>query len=200
MKHLLLLAALCAGTLLAAEDALPPQAKTGGMPLLEALSRRCTQRQFSAEPLSARQIDEMLWAACGVNRPDGKRTIPTAMNRQDLSVIALLPDAAYWYDAPTASRQLLKQGDFRKTATRFEAPVVLLFVSDTEKLRPTPDGRDFAAMHVGAAAQDVSLYCASEGLANVWVGGLNPASIAKALELPAKWKVQLALPVGHPAE
>ena len=91
-------------------------------------------------------------------------------------------------------------GDFRKTATRFEAPVVLLFVSDTEKLKPTPDGRDFAAMHVGAAAQDVSLYCASEGLANVWVGGLNTAAVAEALELPAKWKVQLALPVGHPAE
>ncbi|MBQ4106343.1 MAG: nitroreductase family protein [Lentisphaeria bacterium] len=203
MKKLFLLLCVCAavtGVASAPADGLPPQAKRGGMPLLEALSRRRTIREFRPDALTDRQLNELLWAACGVNRPDGKRTIPTAMNRQDLSVIVLLPAGAYWYDAPAAKLVLHKAGDFRPQASRFDAPVKLLFVSDTEKLKPTPDGRDFAAVHAGAAAQNAALYCASEGLANVWVGGFDPAALSQALELPAKWKIQLTMAVGLPAK
>ena len=115
MKKLFLLLCVCAavtGVASAPADGLPPQAKRGGMPLLEALSRRRTIREFRPDALTDRQLNELLWAACGVNRPDGKRTIPTAMNRQDLSVIVLLPAAyllsltgdvnAVWWSFPIA--------------------------------------------------------------------------------------------------
>jgi hypothetical protein len=35
-----------------------------------------------------------LWAAYGVNRPEGGRTAPTAINAQEIDVFAALPTGA----------------------------------------------------------------------------------------------------------
>ena len=115
MKHIAILAAASLALLAAftcpAQDAaakidpkaetvaLPAPAKTGGMPLMQALAERKTVRDYKPGELDAATLSEILYAANGVNRPDGKRTIPTAMNKQDLEVYVALPGAAYHYDA-----------------------------------------------------------------------------------------------------
>lgn len=55
--------------------------------------------KFTAKPLSDKLLGDLLWAAYGVNRPNGKRTIPTAQNRQDLEIYVLRSDGAWLYDA-----------------------------------------------------------------------------------------------------
>jgi hypothetical protein len=62
---------------------LPPQTK-GGMPLMEALANRKTNRDFTQDELTPQQLSNLLWAAAGVNRPDGRRTAPTARNAQQI--------------------------------------------------------------------------------------------------------------------
>ncbi|MBO7088888.1 MAG: nitroreductase family protein, partial [Lentisphaeria bacterium] len=83
------------------------------MPLMQALAERKTVRDYKPGELDAATLSEILYAANGVNRPDGKRTIPTAMNKQDLEVYVALPGAVYHYDAKANKLVRIDAGDFR---------------------------------------------------------------------------------------
>jgi len=52
---------------------LPSPSSTGGMPLMDALGRRRSSREFSPDPIGEQLLSDLLWAANGVNRADGKR-------------------------------------------------------------------------------------------------------------------------------
>jgi len=65
---------------------LPKPNIQGGKPLLEALSERKTLRNIGPDALPPQTLSNLLWAAFGVNRPDGKRTAPSAMNIQDIDI------------------------------------------------------------------------------------------------------------------
>jgi hypothetical protein len=79
--------------------ALPQVDRLGGMPLMEALAARRSSREFAADPLPLPLLAGVLWAAFGLNRPDGGRTVPTAVNAQEIDVFAALPTGAFLYDA-----------------------------------------------------------------------------------------------------
>jgi serine/threonine protein kinase len=44
-------------------------------------------------------LSNLLWAAFGINRPDGRRTAPSAMNWQEVSIYVATPEGVYIYDA-----------------------------------------------------------------------------------------------------
>ena len=185
----------------AEEVALPAPAKTGGMPLMQALAERKTIRDYKPGELDAATLSEILYAANGVNRPDGKRTIPTAMNTQDLEVYVALPGAAYHYDAKANKLVRIDAGDFRaELITRKDlannAACILVYAADTTKNR-TPETK-FSAIHVGEASQDVYLYAASKGLGTVSLGMYDEAAVRKVFKLDAKMNVILAQAVGFP--
>ena len=69
---------------------LPAPQKTGGMPLMEALAKRATVRSFDTTDISMQQLSNLLWASFGVNRPDGRRTAPSANNKQEIDIYVLL--------------------------------------------------------------------------------------------------------------
>lgn len=96
------------------EMKLPAPQKTGGMPLMEALSKRATNRSLDpARSLSDQQLSNLLWAAWGINRPDGRRTAASAMNRQEIDLYLVGRKAAYLYDAKEHSLKLVAEGDHR---------------------------------------------------------------------------------------
>ena len=51
----------------------------GGKPLMQAISHRKSDRQFETRNLSLKHLSEILWVANGINRANGKRTVPSAM-------------------------------------------------------------------------------------------------------------------------
>ena len=186
----------------AEEVALPAPAKTGGMPLMQALAERKTIRDYKPAELDAATISEILYAANGVNRPDGKRTIPTAMNRQDLEVYIALPGAAYHYDAKENKLVRIDAGDFRADLIMNKnmaknAGAILVYVSDSTKF---PNDIKYPAIHVGEASQDVYLYCASKGLGTVSLGMYDEKGVRKVFKLEDKMTVILAQAVGVPAK
>ena len=181
--------------------ALPTPAKTGGMPLMQALAERKTIRDYKPGELDAATLSEILYAANGVNRPDGKRTIPTAMNTQDLEVYVALPGAAYHYDAKANKLVRIEAGDFRADLiTRKDlaanSACILVYAADTTKNR-SPETK-YSAIHVGEASQDVYLYAASKGLGTVSLGMYDEAAVRKVFKLDAKMNVILAQAVGFP--
>ena len=62
----------------AASIVLPAPKKQGGLPLMEALASRRSSRDFASGALPLPLLSGLLWAAYGVNRPDGGRTAPSA--------------------------------------------------------------------------------------------------------------------------
>lgn len=183
---------------------LPAPDTTGGKPLMQALKLRHTSRAFDSKPLPSQVLSNLLWAAFGVNRPDGHRTAPSAMNWQETEIYVALADGLYLYDAQTQSLKLVMKDDVRgKTGTQGfvkDAPVDLVYVSDLSKTgRASPEDQTlYTAADCGFIAQNVYLYCASEGLACVVRGSIDREEFAKAAGLKANEKVILSQTIGYP--
>jgi nitroreductase len=56
----------------------------------------------------------------------------------------------------------------------------------------------YSGFHAGAIAQNIYLYCASEGLATVVRAMIDRPALAKAMELRPDQKITLAQSVGYP--
>lgn len=184
--------------------ALPAPDKTGGMPLMEAIAKRRSEREFSRTELPLPMLSSLLWAANGVNRPDGGRTAPSAMHAQEIDIYVALPSGAYLYDADANELQLVAGSDLRRVTGYQdfvdEAPIDLIYVADHAHMGAVPAERRaaYSAVCAGAIAQNVYLYCASEGLATVVRGWFDHEALARALGLSADEHVLLAQTVGYP--
>ncbi len=174
---------------------LPAPDLTGGMPLMQAMKERKTERAFSTEALDDQTLSDILWTAWGYNRPD-KRTIPTARNRQNMEVYVLKADGAFRYDARANSLIPVTAQDLRPFAAKqdfvLNAPVTLLFVADEDD--------KYAGMHAGSAYQNVGLYCASKGLYNVVRGMIDRDALATALGIEDEDDIIISQTVGKPAK
>ena len=183
--------------LTAADIELPQPQKTGGMPLMEALSNRKSTREFSTEKrLSAQQLSDLLWASCGYNRED-KLTIPTALNRQEVSVYVITPEGAWLYAAKENKLIQVTDKDVRDYAAAQDyAKTALLniaIVSDKALM----DHDIFAGTAAGAVMQNIYLWCASNEIGTVTRGSFDGANLAKALGLKETQRVILVQTVGY---
>jgi len=185
--------------------ALPTPQTDGGKPLMQALKARHSTRSYSSEPLPAQVLSNLLWAACGVNRPEsGKRTAPTAVNWQEIDVYVATAEGLYLFDARAHSLKLILKEDIRAlTGTQpfvAEAPVNLVYVADHSRMgRGSQRNKDFySATDTGFISQNVYLYCASEGLATVVRGMVNRPPLAERMGLRPDQKIILAQSVGYP--
>lgn len=78
--------------------------------LMKALSERHSTREYASKALSNTDLSDLLWAANGINRSsEGKRTAPSAMNRQDIDIYVVLPQGTYLYDAKGHKLNLISE-------------------------------------------------------------------------------------------
>lgn len=200
-----LVTVLAAGNLLAQSIDLPAPQKTGGMPLMDALAKRSTARVFATNDLSSQQISSLLWAAFGINRPDGRRTAPSANNKQETDIYVLLKSGAYVYSAVSNNLDQILAEDIRTLggtqAFVKDAPVTLIFVADLAKRGGNNEGaRNTANIDVGYISQNVYLFCASEGLVTGARGSVDRAVLGSKLKLRPDQLIVLAQSVGHPKQ
>lgn len=199
------LLAICSTVISAAQAPkplqLPPPQTSGGRPLMEVLKDRKSTREFGSGTLSPQTLSNLLWAAFGINRPDGRRTAPSAMNWQEISIYVATPEGVYLYDAKTNALEPILAGDFRAaTGTQSfvkDAAINLVYVSDLSKTEG-PEAEMYTAADVGFISQNVYLYCASEGLATVVRGSVDKPALAKTLKLQPQQRIILAQSVGYP--
>lgn len=174
---------------------LPAPNKTGGMPLMEALSNRQSTREFSDKALDNQTLSNLLWAAYGFNR-DGMRTVPSANNRQEFILYVALKSGVYTYDAEANELKLKVKGDLRdKTGTQdfvTKAPLNLVYVVNLDK-----NSAEGAAMDVGFISQNVYLYCASAGLGTVVRGWFDKNIVKESFKLKDKETAILTQTVGY---
>lgn len=184
---------------------LPAANTTGGVPLMKALAQRQSQREFDPEALPEQMLSDLLWATAGVNRPElGGRTVPSAMNAQEVEVYVALPTGLYRYAASTQTLHLVSATDVR-CSTGYQdfvdtAPLDLVFVADYSRMKLVPAAHReiYASASAGAMAQNVYLYCASAGLATVIRAWLDRDALALAMGLNNDQQVLLSQTVGRP--
>jgi len=183
---------------------LPAPQTDAGRPLMQALKQRESTRDFGPEKLSAQVLSNLLWAAFGINRPEsGKRTAPSAMDWQETDIYVATASGLYIYDAKKNQLTPVVRDDVRaRTGTQpfvKDAPLNLVYVADLKKTRSSSGDRDmFVAADAGFIAQNVYLFCASEGLATVVRGSIDRPALAKAMHLRPDQRIILAQTVGYP--
>lgn len=160
---------------------LPQPDTKGGSPLMQTLSNRRSTKVFSNKSIDSQTLSDILWAAWGMNRKDGKRTVPTAMNTQNMRVYAIMEDGVWLYDANKNKLNQINKEDLRPLLAQQpyaeNAPLFLLYTSNGSGEAVT------SAMHAGSMYQNVGLYAASKGLNNVVRGYFDKAAVAKALSI-----------------
>jgi nitroreductase len=183
--------------------ALPPPRATGGRPLIDALRRRHSTREYTDRAIAPQVLSDLLWAAYGVNRPNGDRTAPYWRHVMVIDVYAAMADGVWLYEP--ASHALLPHAkdDLRaQTGTQdfvATAPLDLIYVAHGERMTDVKaeERRLYASVDAGFIGQNVYLFCASEGLATVFRGAVDQAKLARALKLPDTQFVTFAQTVGY---
>ncbi len=184
---------------------LPAPALPGAKTLEEALRLRQTRRDIDSRPVPDDVLSGLLWAAGGVNRPEaGKRTAPTAQNRQEIDIYVAKADGLYLYAPKDHALMQLSGADIRaatgKQALAGAVPVNLVYVADMGKVAgSTAEEKLFyAGADTGFVSQNVYLYCAAMGLATVVRASIDTAALAKAMGLAEGKRVTLAQSLGYP--
>jgi nitroreductase len=201
--------------------------KTRGLPVMQAFALRASVREWSDKDLSLRDLSDLLWAADGINRPDGRRTAPSAMNAQDVDIYVFMKEGGYKYDAASQSLVPIVAGDYRLAVTPPRggpapkpgekpeakpmaappakpaptvAPVLLILVTDIGKFRMGETGTKlrFGTLDVGIVSENIGVFCAGTGLATRPRAGMDTVKIKELLKLTDTQVPLLNHPVGYP--
>ncbi|MDE5611804.1 MAG: SagB/ThcOx family dehydrogenase [Odoribacter sp.] len=171
-----------------------------GASLMKALEQRQSTREYAERKLEMQDLSDLLWAAVGINRPEsGRRTAPTALNKQEIDVYVCLPEGAYLYNAQKHELTPVAKGDFRpavadKQAFAKTAPVCLVIVANLEKF----NGEILMpAVDAGIVSQNISLFCSGNGLVTVPRASMDQARLKEALKLKESQRPLLNHPVGY---
>ena len=184
---------------------LPPPNLNSGKSLMQSLQARKSSRDFSTKKLPVEVLSNLLWAACGINRPEsGRRTAPSAVNWQEVDVYVAMADGLYLYNAKEHVLKPVIKQDIRELTGKQpfvkEAPVNLIYVADYSRMGggSAEERNSYSAADTAFIAQNVYLYCASEGLATVVRGSIDRDALAKAMQLRDNQKIVLSQTVGYP--
>jgi SagB-type dehydrogenase family enzyme len=185
---------------------LPAPALKNDKLFMQTVKERKSSREFSEKELSLQDLSNLLWCANGVNRPEsGKRTSPSAMNKQDVDIYVVLKEGAYLYEAKTHELFPVVSDDYRKNTGMqpyvATAPLNLIYVSDLSKfdfLKKREEQVMTAAIDAGHCSQNVYLYGAAANLAVVTRTSVDKTKMAEILKLKPQQLVIMAQTVGYP--
>ena len=173
--------------------------------VMEAFANRHSTREYAAKALTLTDLSDLLWAANGINRPEeGKRTAPSAMNKQDVDVYVVLPEGTYLYDAKAHQLNLVAEGDHRGAVAGGQAfvksaPVSLLLVSDLSRLGDAKNTHTqlMGAVDAGIVSQNISIFCSAAKLATVPRASMDTAKLKSVLKLTDTQLPLMNHPVGY---
>jgi len=178
---------------------LPPFEKTHAFTLEQALLLRRTSRSYNGNrSLTREELSRLLWATAGANRPDGRRTVPSAMAKYPVDLLVALPEGVYRYDpgdhrlirmlAEDIRAKIPNQDVFKKAAMH------VLYVIVEERV---PRGRiEFADMEIGCMGQALFLEAVALGMGSCIYASIRLEDVTKLLGMKDGQILRLAQAVG----
>ncbi len=183
---------------------LPDPQKTGGKSIMETLWSRASSTEFSDKMLSRQDLSDLLFAAIGVNREDGRMTSPTAANKQEIRVFVFTARGVAEYMNKEHSLRPVTQGDHRDLIAAHQewvksAPVILLMVADADRVGSNSErSKTMMAIDAGIVSENINLYCAGAGLVTRPRASMDDEGIKKLLSLGEGQTPLMNNPVGYP--
>ncbi len=197
------------------EIILPKPDYKGRLSVEEAIYGRQSIRKYSKDPLSLREISQMLWSANGINI-DGTtgptRSYPSAGGLYPLDIylavfnVKNLGKGLYKYIPEKNKLRITLRGDLKSAlyeASYYQnmfgsAAEVIIYAYDYSILKRIYDKRGierYAHMDIGHSAENVYLQAESLGIGTVAVGAFNDIEIEKILNIKDK-EILYLLPIG----
>jgi SagB-type dehydrogenase family enzyme len=207
MRKLAFSLALMGITLIAsAQDIqLPKPQLENKVTLMEALQNRHSSREYSEKQITDSELSTVLWAACGINRPEsGKLTVPSAINAQDIQVYVIRQDGAYLYQPKENTLKKVCGKDLRSLVAgrqTFAAttPVSLVLVSNHTKFGNLQKAAErLGVIDAGYVSQNICLACAALGLNTVPRMTMDTEGLRKELGLDNNYDIIINSQVGYP--
>ncbi|MEU5851662.1 SagB/ThcOx family dehydrogenase [Saccharopolyspora shandongensis] len=195
---------------------LPPPGGSATPSFDEVLRRRRSTREYSGAPLSPLAVSRLLWAGQGISGP-GLRTAPSAGGSFFLGLtlvagdVADVPAGSYRYE-PDAHRLVpLARGDLRAQISDagigdqpwLSSCAALILISGDEtaarvKFADQPPGTrgvGYVHLEAGAAAQNMALQAAADGVGAVLVAGFDDDALRQ--HCPEGHEPLALLALGH---
>jgi nitroreductase len=178
---------------------------TRGLVVGQAFSNRHSERSFASTALSRQDLSDLFWSVGGINRPDsGYLVNPTAIDAQDITAYAVLPQGIYRYDKKAHVLRGVVDGDYRTTVADTQpsianAPVIILIVSDTDAFFAVPeeDAIHLSALDAGIVGQTALLFAAANGFVAVPRAIMDVAKLSALLGLTSAQILHLNVPIGY---
>jgi SagB-type dehydrogenase family enzyme len=178
----------------------------GVVSLEEALARRRSIRDFSGEPVTLRELSQLLWAAQGTTTPEGARTSPSAGATYPLELYVATPSACHHYVAGGHRLERLGADDLRPSLAEaaygqtaiLEATVVIVVTAVLARTRARYGARAsrYVSLEAGHVAQSILLQAAALGLGAVPIGAFDDDRLRRALGVASEPVYVVA--IGHP--
>jgi len=179
--------------------------KSGGTPLMKVFNDRHSDRTYSSDKIKPQDLSNLLWAANGINRADGKRTAPSCRDFREVEVYVVLPEGTYLYDPQAHALNPLTAGDYRSAVASGQdfvttAPLSIVLVADMTKFGATinENAKLMASVDVGIVCQNINMACAGLGLATVPRATMDKETLTKVLKLKDTHLILMNNPVGYP--
>lgn len=176
-----------------------------GKPLMQVLKERQSERAYADKDLTLQDLSNLLWAADGITRADGRRTAPSARNVQEFDIYVIMKAGIYVYQPASSELIPVAAGDYRKNAGVqgyvATAPVNLIYVANLAKINWTTDESaqmSIANLDVGFIAENVALCSTSEGMVSVPRLSIDKETLAHIMKLRPEQRIVLGQTVGYP--
>ncbi|RLE13597.1 nitroreductase [Candidatus Aerophobetes bacterium] len=196
---------------------LPEPQKRGRMSVEEAINKRRSIRDFSAQALSLQDLSQLLWAAQGITGEGGfGRSCPSAGALYPLEIYVVVKNinglerGIYSYVVFQHGLEPVTRGDYSEELSDAclgqvfiaQAPLVISISADYERItwKYGERGIRYIWIEAGHCGQNISLQAVSLGLVSVPVGAFWDREVKKVLCIPQNFDPVYVIPVGYPKE
>ncbi len=192
---------------------LPKPAKDGTLSVEAAMDKRKSLRSYAAGALSIAEVSQLLWAAQGINRPNGMRTAPSAGALYPLEVYLIagnvddLSPGVYLYHPHNHALELINGADLRADLARAALrqsciakgaiDLVLAGVYEQTAMKYGSRAHQYVHMEIGHAAQNIYLQAAALDLGTVVVGAFDDEEVQHVLKMKKNETPLCIMPVGR---
>lgn len=184
--------------------------------LERAIKDRRTIRSFNTDPLTLKQLSQLLWAAQGITEDRGfKRAAPSggALYPMDLYAVVAkngveeMQAGIYRYEPEDHAVSLLSEGDLRDELARAalgqmwlaRAPLNLVVTAEYRRIcgKYGERGVRYAMIEAGHAGQNIFLQAEALGLGAGIVGAFYDQDVIRVMKIPRSHEPLLIMPVGY---
>jgi SagB-type dehydrogenase family enzyme len=174
-----------------------------GVDIMEALQMRKSTKSYSTKEIPIGDLSNILWAANGVNRENGKRTAPSSYGRQYTDLYIVSDQGVYFYDPVEHSLGLVTNENLKSQIAMQkyvgEASHIIVMVSDSTRIHPLSKNRVAAAYGAaGCIAQNIYLTAGAMNLGTCLVVSLKADVIKDKFGLKEHETPIFIMPLGYP--